>query len=51
MCLLGVALTLLSNRIFDGNSTSDQDEIAEYENLLKTVPQIQIASDDNVSNS
>lgn len=39
------------NRTFDGNLTSGQDEISEYENLLKTVPQIQIASDDNVSNS
>lgn len=37
--------------MYDGNSTWDQDEIAEYEDLLKTVPQIQIASDDNVSNS
>lgn len=42
---------LVSNRIFDGNSTSDQDKIAEYENLLKTVPQIQITSDENVSNN
>lgn len=41
---------LVSNRIFNGNSTSNLDDIAEYENLLKTLPQIQIASDDNVSN-
>lgn len=48
---LVVALTLVSDRMFEGNSTWDQDEIVEYEDLLKTVPQIQIASDDNVSNS
>lgn len=42
---------LVSHRIFDGNLTSDQEEIAEYENLLKTLPQIQITSDENVSNS
>lgn len=47
----GLALTLVSNRSFDGNSTSDQEEIAGYEELMKTLPQIQVASDDNVSAS
>lgn len=37
--------------MFEGNPTSDQEKIAEYEGLLKTIPQIQMVSDDNVSNS
>ncbi|XP_029705011.1 DBH-like monooxygenase protein 2 homolog isoform X1 [Takifugu rubripes] len=35
-----------SDWIFNGNS-SDQDEIASYEEQMKTLPQIQAASDDN----
>lgn len=30
---------------------ADQEQIAAYEGLLKSIPQIQVVSDDNVSSS
>lgn len=38
-------------RASDGTSMPDQEEIAAYEGLLKSIPQIQVVSDDNVSSS
>lgn len=37
--------------MFEAEATPDQEQIAEYEGLLKTIPQIQMGSDSNVSNS
>uniref|UniRef100_UPI0037E82EA7 DBH-like monooxygenase protein 2 homolog n=1 Tax=Semicossyphus pulcher TaxID=241346 RepID=UPI0037E82EA7 len=34
-----------SSQMFEGTSTADQDEIANYEHLLKNMPQIQLVSD------
>lgn len=36
--------------MFEGNPRSDHDEIAAYEGLLKGIPQIQLVSNDDVSN-
>ena len=46
-----ILLIINSGRIFEGTTTPDQDEIAEYERLLKTVPQLQLIADEGVSNS
>ncbi|XP_073349527.1 DBH-like monooxygenase protein 2 homolog [Pagrus major] len=36
-----------SYQMFEGTTAPDQDEIAAYERLLKTVPQLQFVSDDS----
>lgn len=38
-------------RASEGTSMPDQDEIAAYEGLLKSIPQIQVVFTDNVSSS
>lgn len=40
----------ISDRMFEAKPTPDQEQIAEHEHLLKTLPQIQMVSDSNVSN-
>ncbi|KAM9353609.1 DBH-like monooxygenase protein 2 homolog [Symphorus nematophorus] len=42
---------LMNRSKMSKNSTSDQDEIAAYENLLRTIPQIQMTVDGNVRTS
>lgn len=38
-------------RATESSLMTDQDEIASYEGLLKSIPQIQIVSNDDVSSS
>lgn len=41
---------LMFDRMSEETTTSNQDEIVKYESLLKTIPQFQMISDDDVSN-
>lgn len=50
MCFF-MEFSLTSARASEGSLMPDQDQIASYEDLLKSVPQIQVVSNDNVSSS
>lgn len=45
------SLSIISDRMFTENATADQEEIAAYENLLKTIPQIQTIITNDVSDT